>query len=326
MKKNYILILIMVLLLTGCSNAKLSNKTLVKLNGAKVSTNDYYDSFKKDHINELVNMIDHQLFDEKYAESDAENEYVENQINTIKKNYANDDEETFLKVLPQYFGVNTQEELEKNIHLDYKRNLAVNDFIEDNLNDKEIEAYYDANIFGQMKASHILIKSDATASSSSEEKAKAEKKALNKAKDIISKLKNGESFEKLAKKYSEDEATKANGGDLGYFDLDTMVEPFSNALKDLKVNEYTKDPVKTQYGYHIILKTGEKDKPSLDDSKAKVKAAIRNDKLSSDPKLYYQTLIDIRKDKKIKWNDSTMKKAYNDLMNNLLENATSNNQ
>ena len=326
MKKNILLILIMLFLITGCSNAKLSNKTLVKLNGAKVSINDYYDSFKKDHINELVNMIDHQLFDEKYAESDAENEYVENQINTIKKNYANDDEETFLKVLPQYFGVNTQEELENNLHLDYKRGLAVDDFIEDNLDDKEIKAYYEANIFGEMKASHILIKSDATASSSSEEKAKAEKKALNKAKEIISKLKDGESFEKLAKKYSEDEATKANGGDLGYFDLDTMVEPFSNALKDLKVDEYTKDPVKTQYGYHIILKTGEKDKPSLDDSKAKVKTALRNDKLSSDPKLYYQTLIDIRKDKKIKWNDSSMKKAYDNLMDSLLENAKSNNQ
>ena len=326
MKKNILLILIMLFLITGCSNAKLSNKTLVKLNGAKVSINDYYDSFKKDHINELVNMIDHQLFDEKYAESDAENEYVENQINTIKKNYANDDEETFLKVLPQYFGVNTQEELENNLHLDYKRGLAVDDFIEDNLDDKEIKAYYEANIFGEMKASHILIKSDATASSSSEEKAKAEKKALNKAKEIISKLKDGESFEKLAKKYSEDEATKANGGDLGYFDLDTMVEPFSNALKDLKVDEYTKDPVTTQYGYHIILKTGEKDKPSLDDSKAKVKAALRNDKLSSDPKLYYQTLIDIRKDKKIKWNDSSMKKAYDNLMDSLLENAKSNNQ
>ena len=325
MKKNYILILIMVLLLTGCSNAKLSNKTLVKLNGAKITTNEYYDSIKKDHIQKLVNMIDHQLFDEKYAESDAENEYVENQISTLKKNYANNDDETFAKIIPQYFGVNTRKELEENIHLDYKRNLAVNDFIEDNLKDKEIEAYYEANIFGEMKASHILIKSNATADSTSEEKANAEKKALKQAKEIISKLKSGESFEKLAKKYSEDEATRSNGGDLGYFELDTMVEPFSNALKDLKVDEYTKEPVKTQYGYHIILKTGEKEKPSLDDSKSKIKALLRNEKLEADPKLHYQTLIDIRKDKKIKWNDSTMKKAYDDLMNELLENAKSNN-
>ena len=104
-----------------------------------------------------------------------------------------------------------------------------------------------------------------------------------------------------------------------------MTETFADALKDLKVNEYTKEPVKTEYGYHIILKTGEKDKPSLDDSKTKVKAALRNEKLESDPKLHYQTLIDIRKDKKIKWNDSTMKKAYDDLMNSLLENAKNNN-
>ena len=325
MKKNILLILIMLFLVTGCgNNAKLSGN-LVKLKGVKITTNEYYDSIKKDHIQELVNMIDHKLFDEKYAESDAENEYVENQISTIKKNYANNDDETFEKIIPQYFGVNTKEELEQNIHLDYKRNLAVNDFIEDNLKDKEIEAYYEANIFGEMKASHILIKSNATADSTSEEKANAEKKALKQAKEIISKLKSGESFEKLAKKYSEDDATRSNGGDLGYFELDTMVEPFSNALKDLKVDEYTKEPVKTQYGYHIILKTGEKEKPSLDDSKSKIKALLRNEKLEADPKLHYQTLIDIRKDKKIKWNDSTMKKAYDDLMNELLENAKSNN-
>ena len=104
-----------------------------------------------------------------------------------------------------------------------------------------------------------------------------------------------------------------------------MVPEFSNAVKELKNNEYTKEPVKTQYGYHIILKTGEKEKPSLDDSKSKIKALLRNEKLEADPKLHYQTLIDIRKDKKIKWNDSTMKKAYDDLMNELLENAKSNN-
>ena len=170
MKKNILLILIMLFLVTGCgNNAKLSGN-LVKLKGVKITTNEYYDSIKKDHIQELVNMIDHKLFDEKYAESDAENEYVENQISTIKKNYANNDDETFEKIIPQYFGVNTKEELEQNIHLDYKRNLAVNDFIEDNLKDKEIEAYYEANIFGEMKASHILIKSNATADSTSEEK------------------------------------------------------------------------------------------------------------------------------------------------------------
>ena len=57
MKKNILLILIMLFLITGCSNAKLSNKTLVKLNGAKVSINDYYDSFKKDHINEIYKKL-----------------------------------------------------------------------------------------------------------------------------------------------------------------------------------------------------------------------------------------------------------------------------
>ena len=71
----------------------------------------------------------------------------------------------------------------------------------------------------------------------------------------------------LAKKYSKDEASASNGGDLGYFDLNEMVDEFSDAVKELKVDEYTKEPVKSSFGYHIILKTGEKEKPKLKDVK-----------------------------------------------------------
>ena len=100
-----------------------------------------------------------------------------------------------------------------------------------------------------------------------------------------------------------------------------MVEEFSKATKDLKVNEYTKEPVETEFGYHIILKTGQKDKPKLKKVKSDIKEKIREEKMSNDSGLFYESLLEIRKENKIKWNDDKLKKAYNNYMNDLIENA-----
>jgi len=321
------LIVTSIFTITGCNNAKLDkeSKYVVELKGAKVTTNNFYDSIKEDKISDLIDMIDHKLFDKKYETTDEENKSIETQITNIKKMYANDDDEQFQTVMEQYFGVSTKKELEEQLHLDYKRNLAIDDYIMDNLSDRELKNYYNNNYFAQMKASHILIKPDAKADASDKEKTAAEEKAKAKAESIIQKLKNGEKFEDLAKKYSEDTATAADGGNLDYFDLDSMSEQFSEAVKQLKVDEYTKTPVKTEYGYHIILKTGEKKKTKFKKVKDELKEKIKDEKLSEDPTLRYETLDDIRESKKIKWNDSTMKRAYNRYMDKLIEQSKTTN-
>ena len=100
-----------------------------------------------------------------------------------------------------------------------------------------------------------------------------------------------------------------------------MVKEFSDAVKALKVKDYTKEPVKTEYGYHIILKTDEKEKPKLKDVKNDIKEKITTNKLNDDSALYYEALKGYREDKKLSWNDDVLKKAYNDYMNKLIENA-----
>lgn len=71
------------------------------------------------------------------------------------------------------------------------------------------------------------------------------------AKRLIAQLDKGANFEKLAERESID-SSKANGGDLGWFTPDRMVPPFSAAVVALKKGEYTKAPVQTQYGWHVI--------------------------------------------------------------------------
>ncbi|HYH22804.1 MAG TPA: peptidylprolyl isomerase [Azospirillum sp.] len=86
----------------------------------------------------------------------------------------------------------------------------------------------------EVKAAHILVESEAE------------------AKDIIAQLKKGADFAKLAKEKSKDKAAAEQGGDLGYFTKDTMVEPFANAAFAMSKGEVSKEPVKTQFGYHVI--------------------------------------------------------------------------
>ncbi len=81
----------------------------------------------------------------------------------------------------------------------------------------------------EIKAKHILVDSEA------------------KAKEVIAKLKEEGDFDKLAKEYSKEPA------DLGYFTKDMMVPEFANAAFGLKKGQYSKKPVKTQFGYHVIL-------------------------------------------------------------------------
>ena len=328
MKKNKGLICLCTLLslsliATGCGKeieVKNGSKVAVSIKGEKFTASEYYDEIKKDNISILVDMIDESILAKDYKETDEEKKQVDAQIEQVKTAYGSD-AATYERTLKYSFGVESEKELREKLQLEYRRNEAVKDYVEKNLTDKEINDYYKDNSSGEIKASHILIAVDVASDASEEEKQKAEEKALKKAKDIIKKLKKGEDFSKLAKKNSDDEGTAEKGGDLGYFQPDEMVEEFSKAAKDLKVDEYTKEPVKTQYGYHIILKTGEKDKPKLKEVKEEITETLRDQKLNSDVTLYYTTLSKIREEKKISWNDSALKEAYEEYMDDLVANA-----
>ena len=316
-------LLVVTSLTTGCgqkAELKDGSQVAVKLDGIKITADEYYEEIKSINVATLVDMIDHKLFDKKYGKSEEEDKQVKEQLKTLKDQYGSD-EKTYEAVLRQYFGVQTEEELEEMLRLEFRRNEAVNDYIEKNITDKEIEKYYDKDVYGQVKASHILITPSVSEDATTDEKEEAEKEALKEAKKIIKELKNGKKFEDLAKKYSKDESNAKNGGDLGYFELDEMVKEFSDAVKKLKVDEYTTEPVKTKFGYHIILKTDEKEKPKLKEVKEKILETLRDEKLNEDPTLYYQTLIDIREEKKIEFKDDAIKKQYKKLMNQLIDSA-----
>jgi peptidyl-prolyl cis-trans isomerase C len=119
-------------------------------------------------------------------------------------------------------------------------NLAVSDYLLSNIPTEEVLiTVFNENIgqftSAEFKARHILVST--------------EEEAL----EIISLLDSGEDFDVLASDRSLDTGSAINGGDLGWFTPNTMVEPFANAVLAMEVGNYSLDPVQTQFGYHVIL-------------------------------------------------------------------------
>lgn len=81
------------------------------------------------------------------------------------------------------------------------------------------------------------------------------------AKKVIERLDNGEDWNVVANEVSLDNSNKANGGDLGWFTKGSMVAPFETAAYEQEVGTYSKTPVKTDYGYHIIQIIGHEIRP-----------------------------------------------------------------
>lgn len=115
--------------------------------------------------------------------------------------------------------------------------------------DEEVAEYYEANADEftspeMVRARHILIKTDASATGKAAEQGRLQ---LLKLKARIAK---GESFAKLAEKHSEG-PSNVRGGDLGFFPREAMVEPFEKAAFGLQPGEVS-DPVRTEFGWHLI--------------------------------------------------------------------------
>ncbi len=316
MKKLIIGMLLVVLILTGCGKVpKLSNgkDAVLSYKDGAISVDDLYKEMKDRYaLNVLIDMIDKQLLDKKYSVTDEETKYIDNMKSQTELyyNYVYQNQySSYASFLQAQYGVVTADELNPIFSLDYKRQQATKDYAKTLVGNGEIERYYETDIVGDMKVSHILITADYKDESTDEEKNEAKSKALETAREVIKKLDEGGNFAELAKEYSKDSSGK-NGGDIGYFNDGDNEEEFFNAAKKLAVGEYTKEPVETKYGYHIILLTDKKEKASLESVKDKIITTLAETKINEDKDLSYKALIKLRSDNNIKIEDKDLNAQY----------------
>jgi peptidyl-prolyl cis-trans isomerase C len=149
------------------------------------------------------------------------------------------------------------------------RNVYIERELTKAISQKELLKAYEKALEGFQKvdevhARHILLKDEAA------------------AQEVIKKLDAGTPFEELAKE-STDSQTAVNGGDLGFFAKDQMIPEFSEAAFALEPGSYTKTPVKTQFGYHVIKveEKRQRPEPQFEAVKPQLEAQVRREKLNS---------------------------------------------
>lgn len=134
--------------------------------------------------------------------------------------------------------------------------------------------------------------------------------ALARAQEVLKKARAGEDFTKLAQEYSDDPSVGRNKGDLGYFGVGQMVKPFEEAAFAMSKRGQLSEPVKTQYGYHILRYEGRKPAAKLafedvkqellDEQKAAFYSEAKSSKISA-----------VRSDKSIKVNQEAVSAFFN---------------
>lgn len=304
-----------VLLTAGCGKvAELKNGEQVvgKLEGKTITAGDLYKELKvKGGASIFTSMVDEYIANKEIEDSDTIKSEAKTQLTQVKTQYESAGQD--FNAAMKNAGYENEDAFLKVLMLDIKKNKVVENFLKEKVSDDEINDYYEKNIDGEITARHILITPDVKDDMSDEDKTKAKEEAKKEAEKLIKKLNDGDKFEDLAKKNSDDEGSKEDGGLVENVTKDSVVEPFYTALTKLKDGQYTKEPVESSYGYHIILRVSQKEKPELKDVKDDILSDIVSDKLSSDTNLTNTTWVEIRKKYKLNIEDSEIKKGYETL-------------
>ncbi|WP_211746225.1 peptidylprolyl isomerase [Paenibacillus sp. Marseille-Q4541] len=255
-------ILVIVLINPPSGGAK---EAVATVNGTDITKEDLYNELVQlGGTSTLNNMITTELIDQAATEAKVSitEEDVNNEIESLKTQFGG--EEALNAALAQS-GM-TIDDLKKNTEMQVKIRKILEP--KTTVKDEDISKYYEENkdTFAtpeQVKASHILV--------ATKEEADAIKKELD----------GGADFATLAKEKSTDTASATNGGDLGFFGKGDMVEEFEKAAFSLQNNEISQ-PIKSEHGYHIILKTDHKEatNPTLEDKKEEIRKILVDQQIS----------------------------------------------
>lgn len=287
--------------------AKLKDGTepVAEIDGMILTADELYEDMKEIYsISALLDKIDNKILEEKYPETEEMNDELQSEA------------ENYYNVYNQYQGTSKEEFLSNNgfssekafieyLRLQYRRSKYAEDYVKSLVTESEINKFYEDEVYGDINTKHILVKVD---SSATDEELK---KAEDLAKEIISKLDEGKTFDEVKEEY-KDQITYE---ELGYKSYNANLESaYMEEMQKLEDNSYSKTPVKTSYGYHVVYRIDQKEKPVLDDIKDEVIESIASKKSSEDTNLSYVALDKMREDAGLKFSDTVLEKKYETYM------------
>lgn len=247
-------------------------------------------AIRPDMIPELRNRVIDELIDKEllYQESlkrgiELEEKTVDETMGALKKRFP--DEETFQDELEQ---MNLSEEA---LRSQIRKDLVVRQLVEKEIlakvlvSDEDSKSFYDSHpdLFKQrerVKASHILIKSEADTDPVTKEARRKELEAVKK------RIENGEDFAALAKEFSQCPSAE-KGGELGYFERGKMVKPFEDAAFSMKPGEVS-DIVVSPFGFHLIKVTDHTEARTISygESKQRIEQHLQGKKFNEEKSAY----------------------------------------
>lgn len=234
-------LLFMVILFNGKSFAQ-NGDTVAKIGGEKITLSDF---------NAIIGYLDSER--QKMIEKNPQ----------LKETFLRQVVQTMvISNLAKEKGFDKKPDVKEQLQF-FTDNFLANEFLKREVAQKitvpedELKSYYESHkeefkTPEMVRASHILIKVNPSAS------AEEKKAAKEKAENILKKIKSGEDFAKLASEFSDDPGSKIKGGELGFFSRGRMVKPFEDAAFSLKPGEVS-GIVETQFGFHIIKSEEKKD-------------------------------------------------------------------
>lgn len=259
-----VIVLVVVLFKSPQLFGTAKDNVVARINGEVITKDELYDVLVAQGGTEaLDSLISNKIIDLELKKKGLEvtDANVEAELQKMIAQYGG--QASFDQALASY-GY-TESDIRKNIKMNLSATKLVGDDV--TVTEEEMKAYFDENkasldVPEQVKASHILVADEA------------------KAKEVKAKLAAGGDFAALAKEYSTDESNKEQGGELGFFSKGDMVPEFENVAFSLKAGDIS-EPVKTEFGYHIIKVSEKKEaKPATyDDSKAQIKDMVMAQKL-----------------------------------------------
>lgn len=275
------------------------------IDGMTFTADELYEDMKDIYsVSSLLDKLDTKILTDKYPDTDEMDDEVTSQAENYYKAY-----EQYYKMSKEDFlkqnGFNTEKKFLEYLKLNNRRTKYVKEYTQSEVTDKEIDKYYEDKVYGDINTKHMLVKVDSSASDDDK------KEAENLAKEIISKLDEGKTFDEVKEEYKD----KITYEELGYKSYNAALEEaYKNEMKNLKDGEYSKEPVKTSYGYHIVYRIDQKEKPALEDIKDQIKEEIADEKISNDKNLYYVVLDKMRENANLKFEDTVLKEKYDNYM------------
>ena len=285
---------------------------ILTVNNTTYTADDLYNDMKDTYsINILINSLDKMILDKKYKEDNEMNDSVKKTAEyyySMYEQYQNITKEQFL----ENNGFKSEKEFLEYLKLDYRRNLYYDEYVKNLINEKDIEKYYKDEVFGDVNSKHILV-SVSKDDTSENEKELSDEDAKKLANEIIDKLNKGTSWDDVINEYKD----KITNEDLGYRAFNASLDAaYLKEMKNLEVNTYSKTPILSSYGYHIVYKIDQKDKPELKNVKEDIITILAEEKKNNDNNLYQKALINLRKEAKLEFKDTDLGEKYNKYISN----------